>query len=42
LDPAGQPIIEADEDDQLVPEVDVNTMLSDAIPTDVLSAPLPQ
>jgi general secretion pathway protein D len=42
LDPAGQPIIEADEDDQLVPEVDVNAMLSDAIPTDVLSAPLPQ
>lgn len=42
LDPAGQPIIEADEDDQLVPEVDVNAMLSDTIPTDVLSAPLPQ
>jgi general secretion pathway protein D len=42
LDPAGQPIIEADEDDQLVPEVDVNAMLSDAIPTDVLSVPLPQ
>ena len=42
LDPAGQPIIEADEDDQLVPEVDVNAMLSDVIPTDVLSAPLPQ
>ena len=42
LDPAGQPIIEADEDDQLLPEVDVNAMLSDAIPTDVLSAPLPQ
>jgi general secretion pathway protein D len=42
LDPAGQSIIEADEDNQLVPEVDVNAMLSDAIPTDVLSAPLPQ
>jgi general secretion pathway protein D len=42
LDPAGQPIIEAEEDDQLVPEVDVNAMLSDAIPTDVLSVPLPQ
>ena len=42
LDPAGQPVIQADEDDQLVPEVDVNAMLSDAIPTDVLSAPLPQ
>ena len=42
LDPAGQPIIEADEDDQLLPEVDVNAMLSDAIPSDVLSAPLPQ
>ena len=42
LDPAGQPIIEADEDDQLVPDVDVNAMLSDAIPTDVLSAPLSQ
>jgi general secretion pathway protein D len=42
LDPAGQPIIEADEDDKLLPEVDVNAMLSDAIPTDPLSAPLPQ
>jgi general secretion pathway protein D len=42
LDPAGQPIIEADEDDQLLPEVDVNAMLSDAIPSDPLSAPLPQ
>ena len=42
LDPAGQPVIEADEDDQLLPEVDVNAMLSDSIPTDVLSAPLPQ
>lgn len=42
LDPAGQPVIEADEDDQLLPEVDVNAMLSDAIPSDVLSAPLPQ
>ena len=42
LDPAGQPIIEADEDNQFVPEVDVNAMLSDTIPTDVLSAPLPQ
>jgi general secretion pathway protein D len=42
LDPAGQPIIEADEDDQLLPEVDVNAMLSDAMPSDVLSAPLPQ
>jgi len=42
LDPAGQPIIEADEDDQLLPEVDVNAMLSDAIATDPLSAPLPQ
>lgn len=42
LDPAGQPIIEADEDEQLIPEVDVNAMLSDAIPTDVLSTPLPQ
>ena len=42
LDPAGQPVIEADEDDQLVPEVDVDAMLSDAIPSDVLSGPLPQ
>jgi general secretion pathway protein D len=42
LDPAGQPIIEADEDDQLLPEVDVNAMLSDVIPGDVLTAPLPQ
>jgi general secretion pathway protein D len=42
LNPAGQPVIQADEDDQLIPEVDVNAMLSDAIPSDVLSAPLPQ
>jgi general secretion pathway protein D len=42
LDPAGQPVIEADEDDHLLPEVDVNAMLSDAIPSDVLSAPLPK
>ena len=42
LDPAGQPVIEADEDDQLLPEVDVNAMLSDAISSDILSAPLPQ
>ncbi|MEI8293537.1 MAG: Amuc_1098 family type IV pilus outer membrane protein [bacterium] len=42
LDPAGQPIIEADEDAHLVPEVNVNAMLSDVIPSDALSAPLPQ
>ena len=42
LNPAGQPVIQADEDDQLIPEVDVNALLSDAIPTDVLSEPLPQ
>lgn len=42
LDPAGQPVMEADEDDQLLPEVNVNAMLSDAIPSDILSAPLPQ
>ena len=42
LDPAGQPVIEADEDDQLVPEVDVNAMLGDVVPSDVLSGPLPQ
>ncbi len=42
LDPAGQPVMEADEDDQLLPEVDVNAMLSDAIPSDILSVPLPK
>jgi general secretion pathway protein D len=42
LNPAGQPVIKAYEDDEPVPEVDVNAMWSDTIPTDVLSAPLPQ
>lgn len=42
LDPAGQPIIESDEDDKLVPEVDPTAMVSDVIPSDVLTAPLPQ
>jgi general secretion pathway protein D len=42
LDPAGQRIFEADEDDQVVPEMDISAMPSQASPTDPLSAQLPQ
>lgn len=42
LDPAGQPIIEVEEDDSDIPDVDVEGMLSEAIPGDVLTEPLPQ
>jgi general secretion pathway protein D len=42
LDPAGQPIIPADEDDHIVPTPNVSGILDDVIPGDPLSAPLPQ
>ena len=42
MDPAGQPIIKAAEDDEVVPEPDTLGMLNDAIPGDILTAPLPQ
>jgi general secretion pathway protein D len=42
MDPAGQPIIKAEEEDAIVPEPDVAEMLDESIPGDVLSAPLPQ
>ena len=42
LDPAGQPVIKAVEEDEIVPEVDVVGMLSESIPDDPLSEPLPQ
>jgi len=42
LNPAGQPIIQADDDEESTLEVDVDAMLSDVISTDVPSASLPQ
>ena len=42
LDPAGQPIIPADEDDHIVPTSNVSGILDAVIPGDPLSAPLPQ
>jgi general secretion pathway protein D len=42
LDPAGQPIIEAEEDDELVPAADVVGMLEEAVPGDPSTIPLPQ
>jgi general secretion pathway protein D len=42
LDPAGQPVIKADEEDEIVPEPDAIGMLSEAIPGDILSVPLTQ
>ena len=42
MDPAGQPIIKAEEDDAIVAEPDVAEMLDDSVPGDILSAPLPQ
>ncbi len=42
MDPAGQPIIKAEEEDEIVSEPDVAGMLDEAIPGDILSAPLPQ
>jgi general secretion pathway protein D len=42
LDPAGQPIIETIDEDELVPGPDVVGMLEEAIPGDPSSIPLPQ
>jgi general secretion pathway protein D len=42
LDPAGQPIIKADEEDEILPEPDTIGMLNEAIPSDILSVPLTQ
>ncbi|MFZ9964389.1 MAG: Amuc_1098 family type IV pilus outer membrane protein [Terrimicrobiaceae bacterium] len=42
MDPAGQPLIKAEEDDAIVPLPDVAEMLDEAIPGDILSEPLPQ
>jgi hypothetical protein len=43
MDPAGQPIIQAlDDEDVLVPEPDIPAMLSEIIPGDPDSVPLPQ
>lgn len=43
MDPAGQPIIQAiDDDDVLVPEPDIPAMLSETVPGDPDSDPLPQ
>jgi general secretion pathway protein D len=42
LDPAGQPIIKADEEDEIIPVPDLLGMLDEAIPGDILTAPLPQ
>jgi general secretion pathway protein D len=42
MDPAGQPIIKAEEEDEIVSEPDVAGMLDESIPGDILSAPLPQ
>jgi general secretion pathway protein D len=42
MDPAGQPIIKAEEEDEIILEPDVAGMLDEAIPGDILSVPLPQ
>jgi general secretion pathway protein D len=42
LDPAGQPLIEAIEEDELVPSPDVAGILDEAIPGDPSTIPLPQ
>jgi general secretion pathway protein D len=42
MDPAGQPIIKAEEEDAIVAEPSVAEMIEESIPGDVLSAPLPE
>jgi general secretion pathway protein D len=42
LDPAGQPIIETIEEDELIPGPDVVGMVDEAIPGDPSTIPLPQ
>ncbi|MCX6974841.1 MAG: type II and III secretion system protein [Verrucomicrobia bacterium] len=41
LDPAGQPVVQSEDEDVDVPEASPQAMLMDSIPGDVLSAPLP-
>jgi len=42
LDPAGQPVVQSEDEDMVVPEASPQAMLMDSITGDVLSAPLPQ
>jgi len=42
MDPAGQPLIKAVEEDAVVPTPDVPEMLDESIAGDILSTPLPQ
>jgi general secretion pathway protein D len=42
MDPAGQPIIKAEEEDAIVAEPSVAEMIEESIPGDILSAPLPE
>jgi general secretion pathway protein D len=42
LDPAGQPLIKADEEDEVVAQPNVNVINQEIIPGDPSSAPLPQ
>jgi general secretion pathway protein D len=42
MDPAGQPIIQVDEEETLIPDVNVQGVINEAIPGDILSVPLPQ
>lgn len=42
LDPAGQPLIRADEEGEVVAVPDAAGIMADSIPGDILSAPLPQ
>jgi len=42
MDPAGQPLIKVDDEDNIVAEPSAAGLESDAIPGDILSAPIPQ
>ena len=42
IDPAGQPVVQSEDEDLVVPEANPQAMLMESIPGDVLSAPLPQ
>ena len=42
LDPAGQPLIKADEEGEVITVPDATGIIADSIPGDILSAPLPQ
>jgi len=41
MDPAGQPIVKAVEEDTIVPLPDAAEMLDESIPGDIMSSPLP-